>query len=82
MALTGRYKQILYTTNTEFTDTWNHLEGPFLIPANSTCEDVFIESYETVPEAETDSHQLRINTKRMIKLATRNTIGVGVRNGD
>tara|TARA_A100001015_G_scaffold300433_1_gene385844 strand:+ start:1970 stop:2206 length:237 start_codon:yes stop_codon:yes gene_type:complete len=75
MALTGNNKQILYTTNTEFTDAWSHLEGPFLISANSTSQDVFIEGYETVPEADNPAHQLKINTKKMLRLARGFTIG-------
>lgn len=75
MALTGNYKQILYTTNSEFTDTWSHLEGPFLISANNTSRDVFIESYEMVPEADTDAEQLEINREKMLLLAAGFTIG-------
>ena len=75
MALTGNNKQILYTTNTEFTDTWSYLEGPFLISANSTSQDVFIEGYETVPDADTDEEQLEINREKMLLLARGFTIG-------
>lgn len=74
MAWTGNYKQILYTTNTEFSDTFDYLNGPFLINANSSCRDVFIESYEMVKEAPTDEEQLIINTETMFKLAKGKTL--------
>lgn len=76
MAWTGNYKQILFTTNTEFTDTWDHLNGPFLISANNTSQDVFIETYVNVKEALTDDEQLAGNRHIMLKLARGFTIGV------
>lgn len=77
MAHTGNYKQIFYTTNTQFSDTFDYLNGPFLMTANSISRDVLLESYETVKDMETDEEQQIENIAVYKKIANNVILGEG-----
>ena len=58
MPHTGNYKQIFFTSNTLFSDSFDYLNGPYLMSANSVSKDVLIEGYETVKVMEYDPEQV------------------------
>lgn len=75
MAHTGNYKQIFFTSNTLFSDSFDYLNGPYLMSANSVSKDVLIEGYETVKVMEYDPEQEEENLAVYRKLAVGFLIG-------
>ena len=75
MPHTGNYKQIFFTSNTLFSDSFDYLNGPYLMSANSVSKDVLIEGYETVKIMEYDPEQEEENLAAYRKLAVGVIIG-------
>lgn len=75
MPHTGNYKQIFFTSNTLFSDSFDYLNGPYLMSANSVSKDVLIEGYETVKVMEYDPEQEEENLAAYRKLAVGVIIG-------
>lgn len=75
MPHTGNYKQIFFTSNTQFSDSFDYLNGPYLMSANSVSKDVLIEGYQTVKEMEYAAEQEEENVAAYRKLAVGFLIG-------
>jgi len=75
MPHTGNYKQIFFTSNTLFSDSFDYLNGPYLMSANSVSKDVLVEGYETVKIMEYDPEQEEENLAAYRKLAVGVIIG-------
>tara|TARA_A200000113_G_scaffold225829_1_gene248192 strand:- start:4726 stop:4962 length:237 start_codon:yes stop_codon:yes gene_type:complete len=75
MPHTGKYKQIFFTSNTLFSESFDYLDGPYLMSANSVSKDVLIEGYETVKVMEYDPEQEEENLAVSRKLAVGFLIG-------
>ena len=71
----GTYKQIVYTTNTQFSESFDYLNGPYLMSANTASANVFIETYETVKEMEYAAEQEEENYAVYRKIAVGVLIG-------
>ena len=75
MPHTGKYKQIFFTSNTLFSESFDYLDGPYLMSANSVSKDVLIEGYQTVKEMEYDPEQEEENLAAYRQLAVGFLIG-------
>lgn len=71
----GNYKQIFFTSNTLFTESFDYLNGPYLMLANTVSKDILIEGYETVKVMEYDPEQEAENLSVYKKLAVGVIIG-------
>ena len=75
MPHTGKYKQIFFTSNASFSTSFDYLNGPYLMSANSVSKDVLIEGYETVKVMEYDPEQEEENLAAYRELAVGFLIG-------